>query len=121
MGVHRHKTVPPGPDENNILRREYGISAVIHTARNSVNNININNKSPCDLKHLLNHLSALYTLKKKVTCALLNTASCNENIWNDEVVSSHIINPVVDKLLASRPICFILGRESPIFIKYESA
>jgi len=54
-------------------------------------------------------------------CTLLNKASHHENVWNDEAVSSHVINLDVDKLLASRPICFILGREPPVFIKYETA
>jgi len=64
VDVNNYKTVPPGPDESDTFCREYEISAVIHTARNSVNNVNINSKSPCELKHqLLNHFAALYTLK----------------------------------------------------------
>jgi hypothetical protein len=53
-------------------------------------------------------------------CTLLNKASRHENVRTDGAVYSHVINLDVYKLLASRPICFILGREPPVFIKYET-
>jgi hypothetical protein len=54
-------------------------------------------------------------------CTLLDKASRHEKVWTDEAVSSHVINLDVDKLLTSRPSYFILGREPPVLIKYETA